>query len=98
MPSGKQDVDFGPGFYGDEIRVPMWMQREILHLNEIGYTPSEIRIALKETGINIQTVMMMLKRGVISPRRCEPRRCPGCGIKVVSEACLACEVRRICCV
>ena len=73
-------------------RIPVETQERILEMSTEGIDVGTIARWVK---INRQSVEVVIEQGMICHRPLRnPKRCPGCGSKIVIAPCLGCEMAR----
>lgn len=73
-------------------KIPESKQRKILSMAEQGV---DVGLIAKWVDINRQCVEVVIEHGMVCTRPLRtPKRCPGCGSKIVVAPCLGCEMTK----
>jgi hypothetical protein len=79
-------------WYSTTSKITEDSQRLIFAMWAAGRDAAEIARVVNHSAILVQS---LIDRGVISPQRVAPYRCPGCRNRVVTLPCFICESKRI---
>lgn len=79
-------------WYSTTAKITEESQRLIFAMWSAGRDAVEIARVVKHPATLVQS---LIDRGVISPQRVAPYRCPGCSNRVVTLPCFICESKRI---